>query len=94
MKQDARKLHPSAQEEKRRLGIKLWKKGYLIKEVAETVGVSSKAVSNWVKRYKSEGASSLTSRTRGVRIGTNRQLSLDQLRINLNWITRCGHGRR
>jgi len=78
MKQDARKLHPSAQAEKRKLAIKLWKKGYLIKEVADMVEVSSKAVSNWIKRYKAGGLSSLQPKTRGTRVGTYRQLSMDQ----------------
>ena len=52
MKEDARELPPSAQEEKRKLAIKLWKKGNLIKEVAETVGVTANAVSGWIKSYK------------------------------------------
>ena len=62
MKEDARKLSPSAQEERRKLAIKLWKKGNLIKEVAETVGVSANAVSSWIKRYKSEGPGALKAK--------------------------------
>lgn len=78
MKEDARKLPPSAQEEKRKLAIKLWKKGNLIKEVAETVGVSANAVSGWIKRYKSEGPAALKARKRGVRTGTMRHLREEQ----------------
>lgn len=50
MKEDARKLLPSAQKEKRKLAIKLWKKGHSIREVAEIVDVSTVAVSGWIKR--------------------------------------------
>lgn len=75
MKEDARKLPPSAQEEKRKLAIKLWKKGHQIKDAAETVGVSSQAVSGWVKRYKAEGASALKARKRGIKLGMGRHLT-------------------
>lgn len=50
----------------------------MIKDVAETVGVSTKAVSGWIKRYKLEGPSSLKARKRGPDIGSNRQLNPDQ----------------
>lgn len=76
--EDARKLPPSAQEEKRKLAIKLWKKGNLIKDVAETVGVSAKAVGGWIKRYKLEGPSSLKARRRGPETGAYRHLTPDQ----------------
>lgn len=78
MNEDARKLPPSAQEEKRKLAIKLWKKNQLIKDVAETVGVSPQAVSGWIKRYKSGGMSALKAQRRGYPEGTNRQLDADQ----------------
>ena len=78
MIEDARKLPPSAQEEKRKLAIKLWKKNQLIKDVAETVGVSPQAVSGWIKRYKSGGMSALKAQRRGYPEGTNRQLDADQ----------------
>jgi len=80
MKEDARKLSPSAQEEKRKLAIKLWKKGLSQKEVAETVGTTPQTMSGWVKRYKSAGASSLNARKRGTALGENRHLSADQER--------------
>ena len=77
--EDARTLSPSAQEEKRKLAIKLWKKGELIKAIAEIVGVSFQAVSGWVNRYQREGPSSLKSKKRGPKNG-NRSLSPDQER--------------
>ena len=60
--EDARKLPPAAQEEKRKLAIRLWKRGVQIKQVAETVGVSAQAVSGWIKRYKAGGFSALKSK--------------------------------
>ena len=78
MIEDARKLPPSAQEEKRKIAIKLWNKGQQIKDVAHTVGVSPQAVSGWIKRYKSGGFSALAARKRGYKTGTNRDLSAAQ----------------
>ena len=77
-KEDARKLPPSAQEEKRKLAIKLRNKNYLIKDIAETLGVSPQAVSGWIKRYKEEGFSSLKAKKRGPETGATRQLTQDQ----------------
>jgi transposase len=77
-KEDARKLSPSAQEEKRKLAIRLWKKGQMQKDIAEIVGVSPQSVSAWIKRYKAEGASSLKGRKRGPELGVSRHLSPEQ----------------
>lgn len=79
-REDARKLPPSAQEEKRKLAIKQWKKGERIKDVAEFAGVSSQAVSGWIKRYEAEGLAGLKARKRGIQSGTNRHLSRVQER--------------
>ncbi|MEX2962953.1 helix-turn-helix domain-containing protein, partial [Microbulbifer sp. TYP-18] len=46
---DARKIPASAQEEKRRTAIKLWKNGMRVIEVADTLDVSDKAVRNWIR---------------------------------------------
>lgn len=78
MNEDARKLPPSAQEEKRKLAIKLWKKGHSINDVSDTVGVSSKAVGNWIKKYQSGGMPALKSQKRGRPSGLNRSLSHEQ----------------
>lgn len=77
-KEDARKLPPAAQEEKRKLAIKLRKQGYLIKDVAETVGVSTVAVSGWIKRYKAHGVSALKAQKRGLKTGMCRHLTTPQ----------------
>lgn len=67
MKKDARKLSPAAQEEKRKLAITLWKKQYLIKDVAEIVGVSTVAVGGWIKRYQVGGYAALKARKCGLK---------------------------
>lgn len=76
--QDARKLSPSAQEEKRRLAIKLWQEGRTQKEVTELVGTTQTTMSLWVKRYKEHGPSVLKSRRRGSAEGDRRHLSPSQ----------------
>ena len=78
MNEDTRKLAPSAQEEKRKLAIKLWKKGLPQKEVAEIVGTTPQTMSGWVKIYKTSGLSGLKSRRRGKTLGSNRSLTADQ----------------
>jgi transposase len=78
MTEDARKLPASAQEEKRKLAIKLWKQNKLIKDIAEIVEVTPKAVGGWIKRYQAGGASSLRSQKRGRRTGQNRHLTDEQ----------------
>lgn len=78
--EDSRKLSPSAQEEKRKLAIKLWQKGMPQKEVAETVGAAPQTISGWVKRFKAEGLSGLKARKRGTAKGENRHLTAEQER--------------
>lgn len=77
-KEDARKLSPSAQEEKRKLAIKLWKQGLPQKEVAQTVGTTPQTMSGWVKRYRAEGEKALRSRKRGASVGDSRHLTSEQ----------------
>lgn len=78
MKEDARKLSPSAQEEKRKTAIKLRKKGMFIKDIAETLGVSPQAVSGWLKRYNTQGMSALKAKKRGPDKGVGCHLTPDQ----------------
>jgi len=77
-KEDARKLPPSAQAEKRKLAIKLWKQDHTIKAIAEVVEVSSRAVSGWINRYQSEGSAALEARRRGRQKGSHRHLTAEQ----------------
>lgn len=77
-KVDARKLPPSAQEEKRKTAIRLRKKGEQIKVIAETLEVSPRAVSGWLKRYHSEGPAALNAKKRGPDKGTGNRLKPEQ----------------
>jgi len=77
-KEDARKLSPSAQEEKRKLAIKLWQQGHSQKYVAEAVGTTAPTMSGWVKRFKSEGHVSLKANKRGPKSGQGRHLTAEQ----------------
>lgn len=78
MNEDARTLSPSAQEEKRKLAIKLWKKGEKIQDVASIVGVTRQAVSGWIRRYKEGGSSALNAQKQGYQTGKNRRLTAEQ----------------
>ncbi|PIE83443.1 MAG: hypothetical protein CSA09_00785 [Candidatus Contendobacter odensis] len=61
-------------EEKRKTAIRLRKRDEQIKVIAETLDVSSRAVSGWLKRYNTEGP---TSR-RGPKEGTGNRLRPEQ----------------
>lgn len=78
MKIDARKLHSSAQEEKRRTAIKLWKNNQSFADIASLLEVSDTAVRKWVKAYKEKGISGIKAKPRGHGKDVNRRLSLDQ----------------
>ncbi len=78
MKIDARKLHSSAQEEKRRTAIKLWKGSQTFADIASLLEVSDTAVRKWVKAYKEKGISGIKAKPRGHGKDVNRRLSLDQ----------------
>ena len=75
---DARKLPQSAQEEKRKTAIRLRKKGEQIQSIAETLEVSPRAVSGWLKRYHLEGPASLKAKKRGPEKGTGNRLQPEQ----------------
>lgn len=78
MKIDARKLHSSAQEEKRRTAIKLWKKKEPFADIATILEVSDTAVRKWVKAYQEKGLSGIKAKPRGHGKDVNRRLSPDQ----------------
>ena len=73
--EDARTLPAAAQEEKRKLAVRLCKSGMNYTEIAEAVGVHRVTVSKWCRGYAEQGAVALKSRTRGRAEGTHRRLS-------------------
>ncbi len=75
---DARKLPPAAQEEKRRLSVKLRKQGMTRGQIGEIVGVHPDTVGRWLKAYDAQGTKGLKSQVRGRREGVCRRLNADQ----------------
>lgn len=79
-RRDARSLPAAAQEEKRRLAIRLRHEGRTFAEIGETVGVHWATVLGWWKRFEEGGLEVLAARRRGRRPGTHRRLTPAQER--------------
>lgn len=77
-KDDARKLSPAEQHERRRQVIRAHKRGRTRAQIATEVGLSHTAVTKVIARYESEGAAGLAPRKRGRRSGEDRALSAEQ----------------
>jgi len=75
---DARSLSPSAQEALRKLAVKAVLDGAKQCEVAMLFGVSAYIVSQWMKRYRAEGETSLNARRKGPAKGTRTLLTPKQ----------------
>ncbi|MFC4876464.1 IS630 family transposase [Microbulbifer halophilus] len=79
MKEDARTLPASAQEEKRKQAIRMWKTGsYTHSEIGEQVGVHYLTVGRWIKKYQAGGTRALHAKPRGRQEGTGRWLTPEQ----------------
>lgn len=77
-KDDARKLSPAAQHERRRQAIRAHRRGRSKTEIALEVGLSHTAVSKVIARYEAEGVAALAPRVRGRRAGEDRALTATQ----------------
>jgi transposase len=77
-KDDARKLSPAEQHERRRQVIRAHKRGRTRTQIAQEVGLSYTAVSKTIERFEAHGMAALGPRARGRRSGENRALSPDQ----------------
>jgi transposase len=77
-KEDARKLSPAEQYERRRQIIRAYKRGRTKTKIAEEIGLSHTAVSKAIARYEAEGMAALAPRTRGRRSGEGRALTVEQ----------------
>lgn len=77
---DARSLPAAAQEEKRRLAIRLRQQGRTFAEIGESVGVHWATVLGWWHRFDAGGMDALAARRRGRRPGTHRRLTPAQER--------------
>ena len=77
-KDDARKLSPAEQHERRRQVIRAHKRGRSRTQIAKEVGLSYTAVSKTIERFEAHGMAALAPRTRGRRSGEDRALSEEQ----------------
>lgn len=77
-KDDARKLSPAEQHERRRQVIGAYKRGRTRAQIAAEVGLSHPTVTRVIERYEAEGVSTLAPRTRGRRHGEDRALTEQQ----------------
>ncbi|ANB03014.1 IS630 family transposase [Ectothiorhodospira sp. BSL-9] len=73
-REDARTLHPAAQEEKRKTAVSLSERGFTRQEIGEELGVHHLTVGRWLKKYREGGWDALLARRRGRRLGSGRQL--------------------
>src|SRR5690348_9996880 len=84
IERDFRTLAPATQAELRRVAVAMVKAGKTRIEAAQTVGVNSRFVGQWVKAAAQCGEAALASRRRGRRPGEQKALSTvqeDRLRL-------------
>jgi transposase len=77
-REDARKLSPAEQLERRRQVIRAHKRGRNRHQIARDVGLSYTAVTNTIRRYETAGVAGLTSGKRGRPAETSRKLTDEQ----------------
>ena len=75
---DARKLPDEVLEEKRRLAVRLRKRGMTREAIGELVEAHADTVGRWLKNYADTGAAGLKAKRRGRREGEGRQLGAEQ----------------
>jgi transposase len=75
---DARSLSPAAQEALRKRAVAAVIGGMKQCDVAKAFGVSAYIVSQWMKRYRAEGAAALKARPKGPAKGTRTLLTPKQ----------------
>jgi len=76
--QDMRSLSPEAREERRRLVVRLRKKGLTYEAIAEQTGLTRTGVFDICKRVAVQGAAGLVDKPVGRKLGTGRALTAEQ----------------
>ena len=76
--EDARRLSPAEQHERRRQVIRAFKRGVSKRRISEDVGLSYSATCKIIDRFNGGGMASLAPRTRGRRTGDKRALTEEQ----------------
>lgn len=75
---DMRSLSPEAREERRRLVVRLRKKGLTYEAIAEQTGLTRTGVFDICKRVAEQGAAGLVDKPVGRKLGTGRALTAEQ----------------
>lgn len=86
-KSDFRSVDSATRKEIRKLAIKKVESGIQKKTVAEFYGVNQNTITNWVKKYKSEGLKGLVDHKRGVKSEDKKLLKKEQEREVQRMIT-------
>lgn len=76
--EDARRLSPTEQHERRRQVIRAYKRKVNKRQIARDVGLSYSATCKIIDRYEAEGMAALAPRKRGRSHGDKRVLSAEQ----------------
>ena len=77
-KEDARRLNPAAQHERRRQVIRAFKRGISKAQIARDVGLSYPGTRKIIACYEAGGVQALAPRKRGRRVGDKRALDAKQ----------------
>ena len=77
-KEEARRLSPAEQHERRREVIRAYKRKLDKAQIVRDVGLSYSATCKIIDRYEAEGMAALAPRQRGRRSGEKRVLSAEQ----------------
>lgn len=81
-KEDARKLSPEQQKEKRKIALRMRLNGHEFSEIGKVVGVHPRTVQYWWQRYQNEGLkAAIEGGQRGHDVGSYRTLSGEQERL-------------
>ena len=76
--EDARRLSPAEQHERRRQVIRAYKRKTNKRQIARDVGLSYSATCKIIDRFEAGGMAALAPRTRGRRAGDKRVLTAEQ----------------
>jgi transposase len=77
-REDARKLSPQAQHERRRQVVRAYKRGVNRRQIARDLGLSYSSVRMIVNRFKKDGMRGIDSGQRGRQAGSCRTLTAEQ----------------
>ncbi len=75
---DARKLKPEAQQQLRHQAVRLRKKGFTHKQIAEIISAHPTRICRWCRAYEESGHTGVKIKQRGRKTGSGRRLSAEQ----------------